>query len=80
MKIIDQVHKPLISYTPLLKKYKMICFSGRNTLKTKIKCEAIEFMVKVLLLTTLSSHCYSNAITVGALIKPFQNTQSANTE
>lgn len=71
MKIIDQVYKPLISYTPFSKECKIICFSGRNLLKTKIKFEAIGFMVKVLLLTTVSSHCYSNIITIGALIKPF---------
>lgn len=78
MKIIDQVYQPLVNYTPLLKEYKIICFSGRNLVKTKIKCGAIEFTVKVLILTTLSSRCYSNIITIGTLIKPFQNTQSAD--
>jgi len=79
MKARDQVYKPLIGYTSPFRKYKVVFFfSERNVVKTKITGEKMELMVKVLLLTALSSHCYQNVITNAGLTKPFQNTPSTN--
>lgn len=76
----DKIHKPLMGFTSPFREYKMpffFFFSGKNVRKTKIIREESELMLKVLL-TILSSHCYTNVVIIAGLIRAFQNIPSTN--